>query len=219
MPFGLMPEPLLIFMRTCLRNLDYHQVHSVERPLDYGAVFSGRVSGVRIVVEDRHTQGCIEMNPHRKPLGGALVAAAISAIGIAFLSGCFYPFLLRLWSVSAATAVRPSYNDAGFMVLLNFGLITAMVALPVTLALTCGVGLPLFRLWMRRGYSSVAAYIGGGIIIAMVGALIIATAHFLADFLVDSNFLFAMLIIGVSGPVAGFVVWYVLQRSSQEHAK
>lgn len=99
------------------------------------------------------------------------------------------------------------------MTLVEIGLTTAMIALPVVLALTCGVAWPLFRLWMRRGYSGVAAYVAGGIIVAMIGAIIIAAAHVFADFLIGSDFLFAMLLVAVSGPVAGFVVWYVLQRS------
>jgi hypothetical protein len=41
-------------------------------------------------------------------------------------------------------------------------------------------------------------------------------AHILlSDFLtLDSDFRFAMLLIAVSGPVAGFVVWYILRRSA-----
>lgn len=34
-----------------------------------------------------------------------------------------------------------------------------------------------------------------------------------AGFLTESDFWFAMLLIAVSGPTAGFVVWYVLRRS------
>jgi len=158
------------------------------------------------------------LNPDNKSLGGALVAAATSAIGVAFLGGCLYPYLMRLWFVSGTPVIRPSYNDINLGVLLEFGVLTAMVALPATLVLTCGVGFPLFRLWIRCGYSNVAAYVGGGIIIAMIGALVAAAAHLVADFLSDGNFMFALLILGVSGPVAGFVVWYVLRPSGHEQA-
>jgi len=110
---------------------------------------------------------------------------------------------------------RPAFNDLSVMVLLDFGLITAMITLPVVLALTYGVAWPLFRLWLRRGYSGIAAYIAGGIVVAMIGAIVIWAAHVLAGFLISSDFWFAMLLTGVAGPVAGFVVWYVLQRSAQ----
>lgn len=90
-----------------------------------------------------------------------------------------------------------------------------MTVLPGAIALTGGVGYPLFRLWVRRGYSNIAAYVGGGIIVAMIGALIVAAAHTFAGFLLGKDFVFAMLLIAVSGPVAGFVVWYVLRRSIQ----
>jgi drug/metabolite transporter (DMT)-like permease len=97
------------------------------------------------------------------------------------------------------------------MTLVEFGFTTAMITLPVVLALTCGVAWPLFRFWVRQGYSSVAAYVGGGVIVATIGAVIIGAAHSFG-FLIGTDFWFAMLLLAVSGPVAGFVVWYVLQR-------
>jgi hypothetical protein len=83
-------------------------------------------------------------------------------------------------------------------------------------ALTFGIAFPLFRLWIRRGYSNVAEYIGGGVVVAATGAVLITMAHVLfSDFLTDSDFRFAILLIGICGPVAGAAVWYVLQRSSE----
>lgn len=100
------------------------------------------------------------------------------------------------------------------MILVDFGLFTAMIALPVALVLILVIGLPVFRLWIRRGYSNVAEYIGGGAIVGIAGAALIAIVHVLSvDFLVDSDFRFAMLLIGICGPVAGLTVWYVLRRS------
>jgi hypothetical protein len=90
---------------------------------------------------------------------------------------------------------------------------TALVAFPAALVLTLAAAFPLFRLWVHRGYASVPAYVGGGVIVAMIGATIIAAAHVFADFLIDNDFLFTMLLIAVSGPAAGFVVWCVLRRS------
>jgi len=103
------------------------------------------------------------------------------------------------------------------MTLVEIGFVTAMITLPVVLALTCGVAWPLFRFWVRQGYSSVAAYVGGGVIVATIGAVIIDAAHNFG-FLIGTDFWFAMLLLAVSGPVAGFVVWYVLQRSTQQRA-
>ena len=101
------------------------------------------------------------------------------------------------------------------MTLVEFGFTTAMITLPVVLALTCGVAWPLFRHWIRRGYSGVAVYVAGGIIVATIGALLIAAAHIFCDFLVDNDFRFAMLLIEICGPIAGFVMWRVLRRSIQ----
>jgi hypothetical protein len=156
------------------------------------------------------------MKLDQKYLGGALAAGTVAAIGIAFLGGCFYPFLTELVSHHPASVVRSSHSGTGLMILLDFGLFTAMIALPVALALTFGIGFPLFRLWIRRGYSNVAEYIGGGVVVSAAGAVLITMAHvLLADFLTDSDFRFAILLIGICGPVAGVAVWYVLQRSSE----
>ncbi len=47
----------------------------------------------------------------------------------------------------------------------------------------------------------------------MVGAVIIGAAHLFAGFLIETHFWFVMLLIGISGLTAGFVVWYMLWRS------
>jgi hypothetical protein len=157
--------------------------------------------------------GCIKVNASNKSLGGALVAAVVSVIGISFLGGCLYPFLGSFWLSPSGAEAPPKYNDLNAVILLYFGFITAMIALPAALVLTYGVARPIFRLWISRGYSNVVAYISGGIIIAAIGALIMAAAHTFAGFLVYGDFRFAMLLMAVSGPVSGFVVWYVLRRS------
>ena len=156
------------------------------------------------------------MQLDQKHLGGALAAGGVAAIGVAFLGGCFYPFLVELMSPHTASGVHSSYSGISPMILVQFGLITALIALPVALALTFGIAWPVFRLWVRRGYSNVGEYIGGGVIVSIAGAAVITAAHvFGADFLIDSDFRFAILIIGICGPVSGLTVWYVLQRSSQ----
>jgi hypothetical protein len=209
-------KPLLRFTRMCLRNSVYHQAHLVERRLDLHGAFSEPQYGVQTVASHIPYILCIKLKritpDARKHLGAALLAAAASVIGIAFIGGCFYPYFPQMWSAHHPSPARATYNDAGLVVLLEFGLLTAMTVLPGAIALAYGVGYPLFRLWIRRGYSNVAVYVGGGIIVAMTGALIIAAAHTFTGFLLGSDFLFAMLLIAVSGPVAGFVVWYVLQR-------
>jgi hypothetical protein len=152
----------------------------------------------------------------QKHLGGALAAGGVAAIGVAFLGGCFYPFLVEWMSPHAASGVHSSHSGISPMILVDFGLLTAMIALPVTLVLAFVIGLPVFRLLIRRGHSNVAEYIGGGVIVAIAGAALIGVAHVLSvDFLVDSDFRFAILLMGICGPVVGLTVWYVLQRSSQ----
>jgi hypothetical protein len=149
------------------------------------------------------------------PLGGALLAAATSVVGLAFIGGCLYGLWMGRGPVHTPFGVRPN-SGASIGDLLPVGFITALIASPAAFVLTLGAGFPLFHLWVRRGYSSIAVYVGGGIIVAMIAALIMVVAHTFAGFLLGNDFLFAMLLIAVSGPVAGFVVWCVLRRSIQE---
>jgi len=145
-------------------------------------------------------------------LGSALLAAGLSVIGIAFVGGCVYGILMAQGPVHTPFGVHPKTDTyIGGPLLLGF--MVAVMTLPATFVLTFGIGFPLFYFWRRLGYSSVAAYVGGGVIIALIGELVIAAAHILAGFLLGGDFLFAMLLIAVSGPVAGFVVWRVLRRS------
>jgi hypothetical protein len=154
----------------------------------------------------------MKVKTDQKQLGSALAAGGVSAIAVAFLGGCFYPAIMEWMSPYPASWVHTSDSGISTTVLLEIGLVTAMFALPVTLALGI-IGVPVFRLLVKRGYSNVAAYVGGGLIVAIAGAALIGAAHFLlADFLVDSDFWFAVLLIGISGPVAGITVWYVLQH-------
>jgi hypothetical protein len=165
-----------------------------------------------VAVQDHWAQGCTKLEkPDQNALGGALVAGALSSIVVAFFGGCVYALVLGLGRHSSAAGS----SDSSIMVVPEIGFLAALVALPVTFALTFAVSLPLFRLWIRRGYTTVAMYVGGGFVPALVGASILTAAHIFDDFMVDSTFLFAVALMGVSGPVAGFVVWYVLQRSSQ----
>jgi hypothetical protein len=213
-------KPLLRFTRMCLRNMDCHRQHLVGRRSDRQWVFLEPPFGAQTVAFQLPFTPCTKLKQitpdARQHLGAALLAATASVICIAFIGGCFYPYFPQLWSAHYPSPARATYNDAGLAILLEFGLITAMTALPGAIVLTGGVGYPLFRLWVRRGYSSIAAYVGGGIIVAMIGALIVTAAHTFAGFLLGKDFVFAMLLIAASGPVAGFVVWYVLRRSIQE---
>jgi hypothetical protein len=170
-----------------------------------------------VAARDHWAQGCINLEkPDQNALGVALLAGGLSSVCVAFLGGCIYPLVLGLGRHSLAG--RAPNGDPSIMIVPEIGVLTALVALPVTFALTLGISLPLFRLWVRRGYTNVAIYVSGGFVTALVGASILTAAHVFDDFMVDSNFLFAVVLMGVSGPVAGFVVWYVLQRSSQQRA-
>jgi hypothetical protein len=155
----------------------------------------------------------IEKQSNQPSLGRALMAAGVVAVFLAFIGGCAYGYWLAQGPIHTPFGIRPN-SETNLVELLPMGFVTALIALPAILALILGAGLPLFRLWLRRGYSSAAAYIGGGVIVAAIGNLIMASAHVFAAFLLGSDFVFSMLLIGISGPIAGFVIWCVLRRSS-----
>jgi len=176
------------------------------------------MGGWDLVPELRYASLPSQMNPMRnhlegRRLGTALLAAAISALCVAFFIGCFYPYISLLLHDGRSFLISGKYNDISLMASVELGFITAMVTLPFILALTFGIAWPLFRYWIRRGFLGLAVYIGGGIVIAMIGALVITAMHFFRNFLVSNDFEFALLLISICGPVSGFVVWYVLRRS------
>lgn len=115
------------------------------------------------------------MNPvkhfEERRLWAALLAAAISVIGLAFLLGCFYPYLFVLLDSDQSSSLSRTFNFASLTDSIEIGFAIAMMTLPAIVVLTCGVAWPVFRRWIRRGYSSFAAYGGGGLIVAMVGEL------------------------------------------------
>jgi hypothetical protein len=158
------------------------------------------------------------MKPDYRNLGIALLAAAVVTLGIAFIGGCFYPFLDRFWILPSVATPRPAHHDIDAGVSFELGILTAMIALPVIAVLAFGVGFPLFRHWVHRGYSNVVVYIGGGIIVAGIGAGLISVAHLLADVLARDDFVFAMLLLSISGPISGLVVWSVLKRAGRQSA-
>jgi hypothetical protein len=151
-------------------------------------------------------------NSIERPLGSALLAAVTSVVGLAFIGGCLYGLWLGRGPVGTPLGVGPSVGQ-NIVDLLTFGGITALIAFPSASVLSLVVGVPLFRLWLRRGYSGIGAYLAGGLIVAMVGAVIIGAAHFFAGFQIETHFWFILLLVAVSGLTAGFVVWYVLWRS------
>jgi hypothetical protein len=148
----------------------------------------------------------------------ALLAAATSAICISFLLGCFYPYLFVLMDADQSSGVYRTLNFASLMASIELGFVIAMMTIPAVVALTWGVGWPVFRQFIRRGYSGVAAYTIGGVFVAGIGIIVMAAAHTVGGFLMDGDFRFAILLITVSGPVAGLVVWCVLQRAAQQRS-
>lgn len=156
------------------------------------------------------------MDPKRTDFAKSLVAGAVSAIGVSFIGGCFYPYVMMKWLSQNVAKAPPTYDDLTISTTLEFGIIIAAIALPVIIVLTVGLALPLFRLWIRRGYASVAAFAAGGVIIATVGASIISVLHFAADFLVTNDYLFALVLIGTAGPVAGIVIWYWSRHATNQ---
>jgi hypothetical protein len=136
------------------------------------------------------------MSNLRDRLLGALMVAWAAAVFVGFLAGCVYAIALGL-----------TEN------ILSIGAVTAIVTAPIAGVVVFALGWPLFRTWMRRGYSSALAHIGAGALIAAVTTLLVAAAHYFGGFLLGKDFPFALATIIVAGPVAALVVWLVLRDS------
>lgn len=144
---------------------------------------------------------------------GGLAAGCAAAVGVAFLAGCAFAI-----TIGHGTHVDPSSGKKVLDVLplgavLGVGMFTAFVAAPIAIVVTIVVGAPLFSLYTRRGYRSLMAYIGAGVLMSVAVGAPVAAANYFWGWL-EGAFLLAMPAIGIAGPVAALVIWKILQPQS-----
>jgi hypothetical protein len=134
-----------------------------------------------------------------------ILAAWATEVVVSLVVGCVY-------SISGAGGLASlKLPDAGsgiFWISSVFAFIGAVVGFVATLAL----GVPILKLFIRRGYTSGPAFLGAGIIISAALGAVFYGSHQFGEKLMDMDFHFAMIAVFISGPLAGLSFWLLYRR-------
>ncbi len=130
-------------------------------------------------------------------LYGGIAFAVFAVVLVAFFVGCA--------SLLIPYGMPRTADDATatFMI----GVMAAFVTFPFAAVSALVVGVPLFRLWNRLGFTSLPQYLVAGAVMSSVLGATVALAHFFAGFLASgSDFTMALWIIVMGGPTAALTV-------------
>jgi hypothetical protein len=140
---------------------------------------------------------------------GGIAAAWAAVIGVAFLSGCVYPFVLDYLVNGKVTFQTAGILEGCFLV----GTVVALSAIPVATVVALGVAPPLFLAMRRNNYASLWAYYVAGLLLSFSACALIAALHYFStDFLSEFDFNYAICTMIVAGPVAALTVRHVATR-------
>src|SRR5580658_2459507 len=126
-------------------------------------------------------------------LFGAIMAGWAATVGVAFLSGSAYAFLVGNG--------RGRFEWPPFEAVAGIGVVAALTTMPFALAIGSFVALPVFRYWVLRAPASVPRYLAAGLLFSVVGVLLVTLFNRAID-LVDSDYKLALTIAAISGPVS-----------------
>jgi multisubunit Na+/H+ antiporter MnhG subunit len=100
------------------------------------------------------------------------------------------------------------------------GSVTGLVATPVSI-LTAFAAVPIFRYMRRHDYRSSLADAFAGLLMACVVIAVLSLVHFEAEALVSADYIYAVLIVLIAGPVSGMMVGHVERRArnGESHVK
>lgn len=124
--------------------------------------------------------------------------AWLAVLAVAFSAGFVYPAVL--------IGRAPLAPDALFFSFL-IGMTFVFIAAPVAALVGFAIGGLLFRAVLVRGYQSRVAYLSAGLLLSFVAAALVGLAHFRWGFLGSYDFRYSLFTIGISGPIAGWVIW------------
>jgi hypothetical protein len=143
-----------------------------------------------MAIEPRYTAGFDE-------LYGGIAFAVCAVVLVAFFVGCA--------SLVIPYGIPRTAEDATatFMI----GVMAAFVTFPFAAVSALVVGVPLFRLWNRLGFTSLLQYLLAGAVMSAILGATVWLAHFFAGFLSGgSDFPMALWIIIMGGPTASLTV-------------
>jgi hypothetical protein len=135
----------------------------------------------------------------RRLVPRSILIAWVAAMFAAFVVSLI--FLLVL-SLRGTATVRP----ADLVMLLIAAFVAATMTGYCSLVLGIAVGIPLFGLWRRRGYKSLAAYFLAGVLLSGATIAAVSAAHYAFGFLEMQLLPLAFTIAAVAGPVASITV-------------
>jgi hypothetical protein len=145
------------------------------------------------------------MHPPSDRFATGLLAAWAMVVLVSFAVGITY-------AISIGGGLHsPKYHDAGtgiFLIVITFTCVSAVFGAIATFAL----GIPVLKAFITRGYTSGAAFFAAGIFISVAIATVLYASHHFGEFLVGSDFDFALLAGMISGPLAGLSFWSVHRR-------
>ena len=150
------------------------------------------------------------------PVGGGLLASILVIVILIFVIGCLYG--LWYWQLPGHTASARRDPGIGILDIVPFGFAASVYGFPTAAVLILAAGYPLFRLWVRRGYLRVGAYVGAGLILSGIGEAILAAGHLVIGLLQGAGLWFAVLFIALCGPTTGCVAWLVMREYLTELA-
>jgi hypothetical protein len=150
------------------------------------------------------------------PVGGGLLASILVIVILIFVIGCLYG--LWYWQLPGHPASARRDPGIGILDIVPFGFAASVYGFPTAAVLILAAGYPLFRLWVRRGYLRVGAYVGAGLILSGIGEAILAAGHLVIGLLQGAGLWFAVLFIALCGPTTGCVAWLVMREYLTELA-
>jgi hypothetical protein len=148
------------------------------------------------------------MNTRLDRLMLGLLAAYGVTVLVAFIGGCIYATTLG----SDHEGNLQPVGSLPLGAILGIGVVVALATAVIAAVAAFALALPLFAFLLRRNVSSAVAYLGAGVLLALATIAIFALAHYFADFLTGSDFLFGLLAIAITGPLAGAMFWIVAVR-------
>jgi hypothetical protein len=142
-----------------------------------------------------------------KTIANATATAVLAVLAVAFIVGAASWFITYGFPHSLLQLASP----------LVFGAFVAFVSLPFAVFSLVVVGTPLFRLWDRRGLSSVTAYLFAGAILSLITALfLVGYTRYVFDVLSNGSELpLALSIVLLAGPCAALTARRVLRSPAK----
>jgi hypothetical protein len=96
------------------------------------------------------------------------------------------------------------------------GVAAATLAAPVAACIAIIIGAPIFGSMFKSGIRSAVAYALAGFLISLLAVGLLIVAHRRMELLVHEDFIFALLLIGIAGPMSGTIFWWLAVKHAAQ---